>query len=262
MSLGRIFTASPRHFPTKMKPSQKKSRTLFIGVPCHDNRWHVQFGISLIRLANSGLFNLRICKLSGGGVAKARNSLASMYLANAEAGDRMMFIDSDIEFEPGMVEHLWNRDLDIVGGLYCHKKPGPPTWSANALREGSDPDPKTGLQKLAAIGTGFMMVKRTVYERMAAKWPEIRYIEDFDDGRGEVRYDFFPMGVVHEKAVHQDPTYLTEDWYFFYRARQLGFSVYADNGFYVKHWDGATCYPTEPPPPVSIEEKALDKANA
>jgi len=237
----------------------KQPRTLCIGIPCHDNRWHVNFAMSMIKLANSGLFNLAILKMSGGGVAKARNSLASMFLNHPKKPDRMMWIDSDIEFEAGMVDHLYKRDLDIVGGLYCHKKPGPPVWSANALRgDLSVPDDKTGLQKVAAIGTGFMMVKRGVYEKMIDSGLAKSYVEDFEDGRGQKRYELFPMGVVTDSEAHDDPTYLTEDWYFFHNARKLGFSVYADNCFHVKHWDGATCYPTEMPQPASAPVKNLD----
>lgn len=226
----------------------KPTRTLFVGVPCHDNRWHVNFSMSMIRLANSGLFNLNISKLSGGGIAKARNNITSSFILNHPTIDRLMFIDSDIEFEPGMVDALWERDLDIVGGLYCHKKAGPPVWSANPLKgKESDPDHATGKQKLAAVGTGFVMIKRRVFEAMIEAYPECKYVEDFADGYGQPRYEIWPMGVVHEKEVHEHPTYLTEDWYFFHRARKLGFSVWADNTFHVKHWDGATCYPTEPP---------------
>lgn len=224
-------------------------RKLLVGIPCHDNRWHVNFAISMIKLANSGLFNLEILKLSGGGIAKARNSIASSYLRDHPEVDRMLWADSDIEFEPGMVDALWNRDLDIVGGLYAHKRPGPVKWSANPLPPPqSNPDHVTGLQKLAAIGTGFMMVKRKVYAAMIEANPEIEFVDDFEQGYGQKCWDLFPMGVVRDSAAHKDPTYLTEDWYFFHRARKLGFDVYADNTFFVKHWDGGTCYPLPEPP--------------
>jgi len=53
-------------------------------------------------------------------IARARNAAAASFLNQADC-DYMMFIDSDISFEPDSFFSLLKADKDVVSGLYPKK---------------------------------------------------------------------------------------------------------------------------------------------
>ena len=233
---------------------------LYVGTPCHDNRWHVMTTMSMIKLVASNRFKMTNNKVSGGGIHKARNNIVSDFLASD--AQKILWLDSDIQFEPDHVFQLWNRNVGIVGMPYCHKKIGACDWSAKAL-EGVGPDAK-GLQELACIGHGFVMVDRKVYEDIIAAdgklWPATNYVEDWTEGKGRIRYDIFQEGVVQDSEYGwPQRTYVTEDFYFCYKARKVGHKIYADCTSYVTHWDGGQSFPdaTSKPPPAQSPQKPM-----
>ena len=198
-----------------------------------------------MRLIGSNRFSVTLNKVAGGGIHKARNNLAHEFLTNTNC-ERMLMVDSDMSFEPEQVARLWAHDADVIGGPYCHKK-DELSWSARAI-EGITPDPVTKLQELSAVGTGFLMIKRGVFQKMIEAYPEQAYIEDWNEGTGMTKWDFFQEGVVtDDKFGYPKPTYVTEDFYFCLKARRLGFKVLVDTTFYLKHWEGMNCYPKGEP---------------
>lgn len=223
---------------------------IFLGTPAHKCDVHTSYHTSVIKLFDS-IYSLPSDKrwmlttscVAGGGVAKARNNLAYEML-NTKA-EYLLFVDNDMLFEPGDVARLISQDVDIVGGLYCHKRPDKINWCARGIT-GEEVDEKTGLQKVQAVGTGFLLIKRKVFETMQQKCPEIEFIEDWEENKGTKHWDFFSEGVVKDpELLLVQPTYLTEDWYFSYRARKLGFTVYVDTRCLIRHCEGITKYPLE-----------------
>lgn len=225
-------------------PQPVKAPHLYIGTPTHDNRWHVMTTMSMVKLVGSGKFNMTHNKVSGGGIHKARNNIISDFLKSD--AQKLLWVDSDISFDPQHVIQLYARDAAIIGMPYCHKKIGACDWSARAI-DGKGPQPD-GTQELGAIGFGFVMIDRKVPEAMikadGKMWPATDYIEDWNEGKGEKRYDFFQEGVVQDAEFgFPQRTYVTEDFYFCYKARKLGFKVMADCTSYVHHWDGGQQFP-------------------
>lgn len=202
--------------------------------------------MSVIRLVGTNKMSLTTNKCSGGGIHKARNNIAADFLKSK--CQKMFWWDSDISFEPDQIFNLWNRNLPIVGIPYCHKK-SDLEWSARSI-EGVGPN-DVGLQKVAAAGTGALMVDRGVYEGIIAKFgDELRFIEDWNEGKGETRYDFFKEGVVHDPEFgYKVPTFLSEDFYFCYLARKAGFDIMMDCTSFAMHWEGSKGYPEKSPAP-------------
>jgi len=82
-----------------------------------------------------------------------------------------------------------------------------------------------------------MVIKREVFEKMIAAFPEIAYDEDLPEAKGQTRWDFFSMGVVGRH-------YLSEDWFFCERAKEIGYDIWMDTLNHVKH-EGLISYPIE-----------------
>jgi len=217
---------------------------IFLGLTSHDHRVHTRFMMSIMSLVASNRFKVTLSNVSSGGIHKARNNLAWEFLTKNDA-EYYLSVDSDISFHPDHVSRLISHNVDCVAGPYCHKKPQL-EWSARAIA-GETPDPKTGLQVLNAVGTGFLLVKRHVFEKIRADHPEIEHKEDWSEAKGETKWDFFSEGVVQEPIYYPEPTFLSEDFYFCKRVRDAGFKVLVDTSFYVMHWDGGRGYPEQPP---------------
>jgi hypothetical protein len=131
-------------------------------------------------------------------ITRARNYLVDEFL-RAEGFTHLLFIDADIHFDPRDVVACLALDKDVVGGPYPKKSI---KWAS--VKEGvkKHPDIEPGdMEKLAGdfvfnpvpgtekfsvaepvevleIGTGFMMVKRHVFDKFREAYPEFSYRPD------------------------------------------------------------------------------------
>ena len=170
-------------------------------------------------------------------VSRSRNTLTADFL-ETDCTD-MLFIDSDLIFSPDHVRRIASHDLDVVGGFYPKKQEGPVQWVCNCL-DGKQPppDPKTSLQQVKYIGTGFMRVRRIVFELMREQWGDV--IGYVADGTKRKEYDYWTVGV--HRFHDGTRRYLSEDWYFCQRWLDMGGLVWADAGIVLKHL-GQAAYP-------------------
>ena len=95
------------------------------------------------------------------------------------------------------------------------------------------------------VGTGFMCIKREVFETIIKKYPEIEYLSDISASidnnlriKGNKEYAFFDCGV-QGQGVLSDPDntkrYLSEDFYFCQLWKQCGGQIWADITSELKH---------------------------
>lgn len=234
----------PDKGPLSMAPApQAKRPRICVLCPCHDNRMHSMFAMSVFNLVASNKFELGFLKVSSGGITKARNDLAHLFLKTG--WEYALWLDTDIQFGVHHLEKLLARDQAIIGGMYAHKK-ADLGWSAHNKAGGGVP--VDDLQEVAALGMGFMLHKREVYQNMIDS-PELEldFIETWNEETGKKKYGFYQERIVMD-AAYGFPyrTWLTEDWFFSYNARKLGYKIYTDNSFYLNHWDGGQCFPMEP----------------
>lgn len=155
-------------------------------------------------------------------VDRARNEIADMFLhpekprpphhpeglpALYRQCSHLLFLDDDMLFPPNVIEKLLSDDVPLVGGLYFGRNT-PHLPIAYHHVEGNQwvaiTKWKAGLQHVDAIGTGCMLIRRDLLEKM-----ERPYFK-FDDVMGE-------------------------DMYFCERAKQLGVPVLLDGDVVCKH---------------------------
>lgn len=143
----------------------------------------------------------------------------------------LMFIDADIEFEPRDVVRLLAADKDLIVGAY-RKKNERGEFAISFFPEAADfveQDPSTGAVKIARAGTGFMMIKRTVFEQLRDRMPELHYT-DFS-----AIADPRPMTAFFEH-IRMDGRRWSEDYTFCERWREIGGDVWLDPMVTLGHW--------------------------
>ena len=147
-------------------------------------------------------------------IHRARNVCVETFLRMG--GTRLLFIDADIEFEPEAVRGLWELDAEVAVGAYRQKGPDGrlSVWTDHQLnlRE------LEGMQVCEVLyaGTGFMMIKREVFERMEVEKAEY-------GGR------YFYSEV-------KDGVDLSEDYCFCDRVRAMGGVIMLNPAIRLKHW--------------------------
>jgi predicted O-methyltransferase YrrM len=153
----------------------------------------------------------------------ARNTIVAMFLADPEATD-LFFIDYDVKFNAEATVKLLRRPEEIVAGAYRVKTDNRIAYSVEIQKQDGRPigkiDGEEVLLKADFLATGFMRIKREVFDKMYAAYPDLRYEENVIKVEGRnisEAYDLFGMGIDHERK-----RYTTEDFYFCKRWRDIG----------------------------------------
>ena len=147
-------------------------------------------------------------------IPHARNSLIAAFLASK--AKHLLFIDSDIGFNPMNVFEMlaWQDDeYPILSAAYKIKTPDMKHYAFRPLPSGFDQEAKKPVE-VESLGTGFTLIKRSVFEQLILRYPHQIYK---DEGSDEIRWEFFRTEV-DPKSLH----YVSEDYWFCRRARAIG----------------------------------------
>lgn len=168
-------------------------------------------------------------------VDDARNTMIRDFL-ETDCTD-LFFLDADLGWRPQSVMRFLEVPGDIVAGVYCHRSPGEtyPFHPGEGVRESNE----HGLFEMHKVPTGFMRIRRNVVEAL--------YEAEKDKGRSfwwglEEREDRKPITRIVERGFLSElgleglggsnSDYHSGDYVLCLKARNLGFSVWAD----IDHW--------------------------
>ncbi|MDR2851866.1 MAG: hypothetical protein LBV61_02225 [Burkholderiaceae bacterium] len=193
--------------------------------------------------------------ISGGSslVTRARNEMLVDFLVHPQF-THVVWIDADISFDPQDLLRMLLLDLDVVAAAYPVKNyrwpidvaPGArevtraefmrqalryPVNSHEAAALPLTPD-ANGLLEVTEAPTGFMAIKRGVFDLMRARFPHLRYVPDglWPPERRAQCYRFFDTMV--EESTQR---YLSEDYAFCNRWRSIGGRVFIDTRVSLGH---------------------------
>ena len=227
-----------------IKKDELQTKSIFVATPMYGGQNHglymkacldlqglcIQYGVSI---KFSFLFNESL-------ITRARNYLVDEFLNRSECS-HLLFIDSDISFNPQDVIAMLALDKDVVGGPYPKKAI---KWRSIKRAFEKNPNIDVGaLEKITGdyvfnpvkgtaqftvseplevleIGTGFMMVKREVFNKMQEAYPTIRYKPDhlgqanFDGSRYIHAYFDTVIDSVGSITGGGSDRYLSEDYMF------------------------------------------------
>ena len=200
-------------------------KSVFIALPAYDFKVSLKLAISLARFAQQAGqhgIDIQIGSICGCSVvSRARNLLAQDMLESS--CDYLMFIDSDINFDPDAIFRLLAFSEDPRKGIIAAV---PRVRSENRVyiadldydESGELTMNAMGLVRARRVATAFMLVRREVFVTMVEAHPEWTYYDKRSDRNLTAMFDF--------KVTEEG--YMGEDFLFCDRTRELGFEVWVD----------------------------------
>jgi len=238
-------------------PKEKFQKwNLFFAIPCYDFYITEPFMMSLLQALiyykEIGI-KYSICTISDSLIARARNNLTAKFMAN-ESFTHMVFIDPDIKFEKESVLKLLWHDKDIVAAPYPVQEID---W--DKIKEGVNNNIESkDLMQYAAryvvhlakpgqtqlnlekgaiecyeVGTGFMVIKREVFQKMFKKYKKLKYKDDtgaLSAKEAEHSYAFF------NSYIDDDGRLLSEDYGFCHYWQKIGGKIWVDPSIDLTHF--------------------------
>lgn len=228
---------------------EQKQPYLFIATPMYGGVCNGTYTVGLLMAVSTfsryGIAMQYAHMMNESLITRARNGLAKDFLASECS--HLMFIDADIGFDATDIVRMVHADKDIICGIYPKKEIN---WIAvdKAVKNGVPPTElhtHTGAFvvnlvggaesvegdlyepiEIANGGTGFMLIKREVFETLIGKVPT--YNNDMFaatnlDRKPEAINEFFATSIDKDAGNRL----LSEDYHFCKIARQAGFKVWA-----------------------------------
>ena len=220
---------------TQLKP------TVYIAMPCYDSV-KINTMLSVIRLvqqlARSGI-KVGINTMKSPLIHQARNYLTSVFLTTEY--EYLLFIDSDVEFEPESVMRMLVAKKRIVCTPYRVKaeKLDKHIYTVEFKDPKNIPFLPGGLVEIEAGPTGLMLIERMVFERIIKNHPELKIKNEAMPNAGkshEFYYNFFDFGFNDGYAAGEDISFCR-------LARENDFKIYANTESTTSHhgswaWEG------------------------
>ena len=119
--------------------------------------------------------------------------------------DKLLFLDDDISFDPMDAYRLISQDVDVIAGVYPIKSEKELYPVVFFVDEQSMPEIVGNFYKVAGAPTGFLSIKREVFDKISEKNPHLAY-KEAKLGEDEYKdyFDFFPQGVKNGRWVGED----------------------------------------------------------
>ena len=233
---------------------------LCILTPCYGGQCHVNYVICLMKtielFKQLGIeLKVEFCK-NDSLVSRARNNLVARAMTD-QSVTHILFIDSDITWNPTDIVKILMADKEVIGGIYPLKtydwsrmkdpKFIPATLERKRNTELRDRisdekmiqynllrynvnyiDPilhiENNIARVRHIATGFMLLKRECIEKMMIMHANTKYADDvgfLQGNENDMAYALFDCGV-------RDGHYFSEDWLFCDRWSKIGGDIWID----------------------------------
>lgn len=224
--------------------------------PSHDGRYYGNYVKSILALAaahTGAKYPLQMYLHQGESlITRARNDSVAEFLAHPE-WTHLCWVDTDIGFSVEAFHRLLLADRDVVAGVYPLKKDYWPqngidahmtqqqfnakytSYTINVLPDQNnevhiniDDD---GFFELSEAPTGFMAIKREVFQKLMQAYPDLQYKTDSVDvvDKG-FHYRFYDCMV--DSVTKR---YMSEDYSFCYLWSKIGGKIYADSRSNLTH---------------------------
>ena len=224
-----------------LRPGQK---TIFLSIPVMDKP-ELQHLYTVYQAILSSKHRVRIYfNQNDSLISRVRNAHMSEFYYNFPTCDIFMSLDSDLEIlncypNNNIFDKLVEHDKDFVGGLYAIKKPGV-RRSSSITMDGKTAEFDSGLVEMRWLSSGCWCIKRGAVEKIINAYPELKY--DGDDNMAGKKMHALYMPMLYNLKENDFPNiklpmlkYLSEDWSWCERWKDIGGKIYADTSIVLKH---------------------------
>lgn len=237
---------------------------ILVGTPAYGGQCFVGFTTSLINsIKRYGAMGIEIVPsflANESLIPRGRNTIVAKFMADPTL-THLMFIDADVSWGDDAIARLLAHDKDIIGALYPKKgydwqklikNPEVANMISSAMKESRNltdqevsqirtkllsfvmnvTSPQTrverGLVPLQHLGTGFMLIKREVIQKMMDAFPQLKYDDDINVLTGDENKYLYSLFDCEIHQLGPKKHYLSEDYMFCKRWTDIGGGVYAD----------------------------------
>jgi len=213
---------------------------IFIPLICYNHTCNTEYMMSILKLLNAAKdrkLNVSFYPIFFESlVSRARNAAVAHFLEDKE-NTHILFIDSDIIFEPEDVLKLIQANKEVVAGIYPKKyivwdrlKQHPDSERVDFPVGGQIKMTEDNFLELDYLPTGFLLISRTAINKIIKAHPELKYKNDIDGymSAGDNFYDLFKVGI-------RNGIYESEDWGFCSLWKSVGGKVLIHPDINVKH---------------------------
>ena len=228
---------------------------ILIATPCYGNSVTTGYLNSIIQVVamyiNHPTIRIHIQTLGNESlITRARNTLVAQFLSGTWS--HLLFIDADIEFPPQLIERLVSADKEVACAVYPKKRIAWEKLPTLDLKNLSTDDiqgrlleynvhmkvpgrpllkddnfgviDSNGFMQVARAATGFMLLKRGVFDKLRRAYPKLKYISDDVSERAfaDELWTFFDCGLDERGA------YMSEDYAFCDKWSKINGKIYVD----------------------------------
>ena len=217
----------------KEKVSSQLKPSVYIAMPCYDSV-KINTMLSVIKLVqqlSKSRIKVGINTMKSPLIHQARNYLTSAFLTTEY--QYLLFIDSDVEFEPESIVRMLVAKKEIICTPYRVKaqKLDKHIYTVEFKNPNNIPIMPGGLVEIEAGPTGLMLIDRKVFERIIKNYPELKIKNKATpsaDKSHTFYYNFFDFGFKNGYSVGEDISFCR-------LARDNDFTIYANTESTTQH---------------------------
>jgi hypothetical protein len=225
------------------------------GLPCYDRSITEPFFMSFVKTVmymRDINMKFAVSTITDSLINRARNNLVAKFMANPQF-THLIFLDVDLAYRPEDILKLLWHDKDVITGSYPIKEilwekvaklvkndvdikdiPKNSTrFVVNPVRAGDNTiETDNGAISVHDAGTGFMCIKRSVFERMIEEYPDLKFSDDtgsMNDEEKNWTYAFF------NSFVDDDKRFVSEDYGFCRYWQKMGGKIWVDPAIEIDH---------------------------
>ncbi len=230
----------PRQIPAELLALPP--RNVLICIPCHSGKPDYATVVSCMNASDEaaalGWRTVMMLRSGDSVLVRARDVLVSAFW-ESDCTD-MLFVDSDISWDPGVFTKLmaherdkYGNPIEMIGGAYCGRG-DPPRYVCVPLQNGNlDVDYPAGIAEVRGLGTGFLRITRAGVKRLIDALPEDHWYQDDMTAKGIKIFHLFDFTF----DSTQDPgmRLRSEDYVLCDRFRAAGGKVWCDVELMLHH---------------------------
>ena len=153
-----------------------KKPSIMICMPCYGQSMMMQTARALYDLGNyltSERIEHRLMMLAAADIEQVRNLFVTEWYEAYPKFSHLLFIDSDMGFEPALIRDMIRFNKPVMGTFYMRRQQEPSVVGLAAVGH-SLKDVHQGFLRSNGVGGGVLMISREVIKTMLERLPNMR----------------------------------------------------------------------------------------